>query len=209
MLMAQSNYTLQLDSINAMGQPGDFLLAPIKLTNTTNQGFTIKIQRIERIIPENWSSCFCYPVCLAPFVDSMEWLVDANETITIAPNFNTDPDEPGSGYVVVKISELGQLHADTITCTGSTLGVTAVPEWEREKMKLFPNPANSNFLIKFDQIFSGTIEVIDQTGVIMVAAYPSNSWDFEQDISNLPSGYYLIRCTSIHNKVNLLRLVKE
>ncbi len=209
MLMAQSNYTLQLDSINATGEQGDFLLAPIKLTNTTNQGFYIKIQRIERTIPETWSSCFCYPVCLAPFVDSMEWWVDANETITIAPNFNTDPVEAGSGYVVVKISELGQSPADTITCTGSTLGATSVPEWVGETMKLFPNPANSNFLIRFDQIFSGTIEVIDQRGAIMVATYTFNSSFFEQEISQLPSGYYLIRCISIHNKVNLLRLVKE
>ncbi len=76
MLLAQSNYSLQLDSINATGEPDDFLLAPIKLTNIANQGFYIKINRIKRTSPETWASCFCHPVCLAPFIDSMEWWVD-------------------------------------------------------------------------------------------------------------------------------------
>ncbi len=148
MLLAQSNYSLQLDSINATGEPGDFLLAPIKLTNITNQGFYIKINRIKRTSPETWASCFCYPVCLAPFIDSMEWWVDANEIISIAPNFNTDPDDPGYGFVVVGICELGHSqYTDTITCTGSTLGVSVIPELISENIQLFPNPASDNLHI--------------------------------------------------------------
>lgn len=90
---------------------------------------------------------FAIRYALAPFVDSMEWWVNANETITIAPNFDTDPDVPGYDYVVVKISESGQSFADTITCTGSTLGVTGITENESETIELFPNPSTNNIPI--------------------------------------------------------------
>lgn len=207
---AQSNYSLQLDSINSTGEPGYFLLAPIKLTNTTNQGFSVKIHRIERTIPETWSSCFCYPTCLAPWIDSMEWWVNAHETITIAPNFNTDPVVPGYGYVVVRIYEIGQSqYADTITCSGSTVAPTAVSELNREKVQLFPNPTNSNLYIDFEQLFSGTIEIFDRSGAIAISSFTSNSSFFEYDISHLPSGHYLLRCTSFNDKVILIRFVKE
>jgi len=209
-IVAQNSYTLQIDSVHATGYPGDFLLAPIKLTNTTSQGFNIKIHRIEKTIPETWASCFCYPSCIAPWIDSLEWWVNSNETISIAPNFNTDPAVPGYGYIVVEIQKVGQSeYADTITCTGSTLGTTAIPKVESQHLQLFPNPANDNLHIIFNQPFSGIIQVLNEAGLILEVAPVTNSISLDQDISRLAHGCYILMCKSMNGKMISLTFIKE
>src|SRR5262245_8728271 len=116
------DYTLDSTRIHANGNPGDLFLASLIVTNNSNATITMHLQRIVKNLPANWTSCFCYPHCIAPWVDTLTFSIAPLSMDSIKPNFGTDS-IPGTGYITILLVQQGAESnlQDTIFFTGSTL----------------------------------------------------------------------------------------
>lgn len=156
------NYILNPYNLNVTGLPGDFLLSGLTVTNPNTTDIEIFISRIERTLPQGWTSCFCYPTCLAPWLDTLTWTIPAGTSVDISPNFQTTL-TPGIGIVRVELLNLTTgSAADTITFTGSTLasGINEI----NSKIDIYPNPVADKIYIKNEQLEELEIIIVDYTG---------------------------------------------
>lgn len=140
------NYTLNPYNLNVTGTPGDFLLSGLTVSNPNAVDITIFINRIERTLPNGWTSCLCFPICLAPWIDTLSWTIPANSSVDISPNFQTTPN-PGFGTVRLEIANLTSGSSeDTITFTGNTLS-SGIDEIEAGLL-LYPNPVSEQLFLE-------------------------------------------------------------
>jgi hypothetical protein len=73
-----------------------------------------------------------------------------------------------------------------------------------EELFLFPNPSSNFFNLSF--VREGIIEVVAGNGQTVL----SKSWETQTDISNLNSGFYLVRVRSNDgNFQQIFKLIKQ
>ena len=107
--------------MNGSGTAGDLIIDTARMTNTSNNSINVYLIRIAKTLPPNWQTCFCYPICLAPFVDTLPWVIPGNSTIDICPGFFSDAITPGFAIEWVRIYQVGfELSADTLIFTANT-----------------------------------------------------------------------------------------
>lgn len=183
------DYSLVAVDLNSIANPGDFFYAHLKVVNNSSSTIEMFMTRVVKDLPLNWTSCFCYPVCIAPFIDTLRFDIPAFSQDSIKPNFQSDFN-PGIGTVVITLYQVGfEASIDTVTFTGSTLGSTGIQGLLLNNECLFPNPAN-------DVLFLGLLS----EEVIWIRAFKENGslcWAESLntgaqylDISKLASGLY-------------------
>lgn len=181
------NYTLNPYNLNVTGIPGDFLLTGFTVSNSNPVDITIFVERIEKTVPNGWTSCFCYPTCLAPWLDTLTWVIPANSSVDVAPNFQTTT-SPGFGTVRVEITNLTSgSAADTITFTGSTLssGINEI----NSKIDIYPNPVADKIFIKNEQLEELEIIIMDISGKTI---YNASGAIMSIPVCNFKPGQYSI-----------------
>ena len=182
------NYILNPYNLNVTGMPGDFLLSGLTVTNTNATDIDIFISRIEKTLPQGWTSCFCYPTCLAPWLDTLTWHIPAGTSVDISPNFQTSA-VPGFGTVRVELINLTSgSAADTITFTGSTLssGIDDIDSY----IRLYPNPVNNILTIDIPDNKIFQLFILDMSGKEI---YFSKGKDKKILLNNIPTGEYVLR----------------
>ena len=182
------NYILDPYNLDVTGMPGDFLLASLAVSNPGTADIVIFINRIVKNLPPGWTSCFCYPMCVAPLLDTLTWTIPAGTSVDISPNFQTTI-TPGFGIVRVELLNLtsGSV-ADTITFTGSTMS-TGITEIKKD-IQIFPNPVNDKLFIESSDAFPITVSIFDSTGKLV---YHSDNNSREISFANFPDGNYNVR----------------
>ena len=194
------NYTLNTLSIQAIGMPRDLLLPAVYVTNTSGQNLNMRFIRIVKDIPSGWTSCFCYPTCISPLQDTLDFTIPADSTQRISPNFGTDSIE-GFGKVVLVLSEALGGKTDTLTFTGSTLQTTTgIFSKNHDNIQFYPNPT-SDFLYLKGISDLNKIEIFNSNGVLLKTVNPTSTIS----IKELPSGIYIIR---LMNKSGIYRSQK-
>lgn len=184
------NYSIIPVDLNAQASPGDFFYAHLKVVNNSSSTIQMFITRVVKELPLNWTSCFCYPVCIAPFVDTLRFDIAPFSEDSIKPNFQSDLN-PGMGTVAITLYEVGfEASVDTITFTGSTLGSTGMEPFLLTNTCLYPNPAND--VLYLDRLNENDlwIKAFNTHGSLCWSA-PLNNGAHYLDISGLVSGLYL------------------
>lgn len=130
---------------------------------------------------------------------SAQWYLDGS----LLPGGNTtciEPDATGA-YTVVVTDELGCISAPSapvqVIITGQS--VTAVPI-----TRIFPNPASAQVRVERTDTSPATITLLDAQGRTVRRAQVAGMADI--DISDLPSGTYLVRIASRSRTENLMLL---
>src|SRR5688572_26277599 len=182
------NYILNPYNLNVTGNPGDFLLSGLTVSNPNPVDITIFINRIEKNIPNGWTSCFCYPTCLAPWLDTLTWTIPAGSSVDISPNFQTTS-VPGFGTVRAELWNFTSGSAvDTITFTGSTLS-SGMNEIISE-FKLYPNPVKNTLFVEHINHQPFNLYIFDSLGK---EVFFSDDNSKILSLAQLSNGYYAVR----------------
>ena len=101
------DYSLDSTGVHAQGNPGDLFLATLIVTNNSGSDITLHLNRIVSNLPPGWTSCFCYPICIAPLIDTLTFTIPALGVDSIKPNFGTDS-IPGIGHITITLYQVGE-----------------------------------------------------------------------------------------------------
>ncbi len=95
---------------------------------------------------------------------------------------------------------------------GPTLNIPTY-HWNAATQYIFPNPASTNFRIKFDHTINGpfTIAMYDISGkeVWKTATTAQDMMSSEVPVSGLPKGIYMVKVTTSANSVQYFKFIKE
>jgi len=200
------DYSLDSTRIHAQGNPGEMFHSALLVTNNTANPLTFHINRILKDLPPNWTSCFCYPICIAPWSDTLTFSIPPFGTDSIKPNFGTDS-VPGIGYIttVLYIQDLESFSPeDTIYFTGSTLS-TGISEIEERNIRIYPNPVSKELFIACKTLFSA--ELFSANGE-KVLSFISPDGLVKEDVSQLSSGIYFLKIIT-GNKAVVKKIIKQ
>lgn len=100
-------------------------------------------------------------------------------------------------------SNLGTVYVDNIYLHKNTLATTS---FKNSNVKLFPNPANTNFTIQADATIE-KVGVYNLLGQEVISQTPNNT-SVNVSISDLEVGVYLVK-TTIDGAVSSTRIIKE
>ena len=194
------SYALNPTHLNVQGMPGDFMLSTLIVNNSSGAPITMHLKRIVKNLPPYWTSCFCFPDCIAPWIDTMTFVLPAGVTDSIEPNFGTDS-VPGIGYITITLYQEGfPNHIDTITFSGSTLpaGIISIVE---SGINIFPNPVSQILNISCKNFSYAGLFSMDGRNVLRI----QNS---TVDVSALHDGIYFLKIIS-GSKIFTSKIIKQ
>ncbi len=209
-LSAQS-YTLSPTHLNVQGNPGDFMLSTLVVNNPSASQITIHMERIVKNLPANWTSCFCFPTCIAPFIDTLTFSIAAFSNDSIKPNYGTDPNTPGIGYITIKLYQEGFPNAiDTVYFSGSTLSASGIDELSyASNFSAYPNPFNDLLTLRNNTTEDYSLSVYNSTGEIVFKKENISGLIQTVDLSFLSEGIYFIKSEFASGKIVSNRIVKS
>ena len=202
------DYSIVPANLNAQSFPGDFFLAKARVQNTSGNTITIFMERIVKNLPPNWTSCFCYPFCIAPFRDTLSFHIAPHSVDSIMPNFGTDS-VPGLGTIVVKIYQVGNESViDTITFTGSTLsnGIHSIPF--ASVFSVYPNPFYNTISLNNKNGQPSQVFIYNLSGEMVYQNENLNSSLEKIDLNFLQAGIYFLKIKLPGQEVETKKLVK-
>lgn len=203
------NHSLNPTRLDAHGNPGDLMLSTLVVNNTGSSAVTLHMKRIIKNLPPNWTSCFCYPFCIAPFIDTLSFTISPFSCDSIKPNYGTDSLVPGIGYITIILYEDGfPNNIDTVAFSGSTLPLGVSSEISESSFSLFPNPCRDHFTVKNPGRENGKVSVYNVAGELQWM-HTVNFAVNELDVSALPAGLYFIRIEFDSEKIITRKFLKQ
>lgn len=209
--LSAQDYILNPTNLNVQGNPGDFMLSTLIVNNTSANTITMHFERIVKNIPVNWSSCFCYPACLAPSIDTLTFSIAPFSSDSIKPNYNTDLSTPGIGYVTITLYQQGfPSSIDTIAFSGSTLSASGINETAfSPNFTAYPNPFNTSLTIHNKSPESYTLSVFNSSNEIVYFKKSTSSLTEKHSLGFLPDGIYVIKSEFVSGKMVSNKIIKS
>ncbi len=169
------------------------MLSTLIVNNTSNSTISIHVERIVRNLPPNWTSCFCYPWCVAPFIDTLTFPIAPFSSDSIKPNYHTDPSIPGIGYVTITLYQVGfPNNIDTVAFSGSTLLASGIEEPLTTTIDIYPNPVTENLIVSNPSNTSCILRIYNAAGEMITEKGISDKKSV-LGLRQLPEGYYTIQ----------------
>ena len=195
--LAEASADLQ----NPATTPGD-VVAKAELINNSNETKTYVWERILEELPSgtNWASAVCdLNLCYLPFVSTMEFVLEANQTSNIDVHIypggtpgNVIDATPGEAEVHVRIWEKDNESSaqEGVFKFIITDGVTSTKDLDLQEIRVFPNPVVDRFQIN-ENPHVKQIEVFNLLGARMMH-WPATIGQ-QYDVSMLSKGIYLVQ----------------
>lgn len=203
------DYSIIPDNLNAQGPPNVLFLAKARIVNNSSSAINMFMERIIKDIPANWSSCFCHPQCVAPFVDTISFAIPANSEDSIMPNFFADS-IPGLGTIQVRLYQLGfQSLPDTITFTGSTMSSTSVPYLSLPAgISVYPNPCLNHVSVDITEDGECSASLYDLSGKLACSSGILKSKGNILPLDGLKAGIYFLKITFTNGTIISNKIIK-
>ena len=202
------DYSLNSTKLNAHGSPGDFMLSTLVVNNASGSTITMHMQRIVKNLPANWTSCFCYPTCIGPLIDTLTFSIAPFSKDSIKPNYGTDPSTPGIGYITIRLYQEGfPNNIDTIAFSGNTL-TSGINEDLLNAIAVFPNPVTDCLVVSNTSSAPISVTVFNSIGEIVAEKYFSNKKSLVS-FSEFSEGYYFIQVQFNSSQVITKRILKS
>lgn len=193
--IAQS-YSLVPVDLNSHASVGTFFYATMKVVNPSPVPVTMFMRRIVKDMPPNWSSCFCFPTCIAPWMDTLTFTIPAFSEDSIKPNFYQSDSIPGIGTISIELFQIGfESFIDTITFTGTTYNPAGISDVHDSEILYYPNPADNTIFLQLKTKKNYSFLLYDLSGKLCFSG-KSNLDKNNMDVSALPSGTYLFSIRS-------------
>jgi hypothetical protein len=203
------DYTLSPTNLDVSGNPGDFMLSTLIVNNPTSSEIMISFERIEKNLPPNWTSCFCFPDCIAPWIDTMTFVINPFSCDSIKPNYGTDLTVPGIGYITIILHQVGyESIVDTVHYSGSTLPA-GTTEPVLSPVSVYPNPFAGKLFLDNSRHENFSVAIFDVTGQLVFSKEHLEA-DLEVlELDFLSPGVYFLRMEAIGKPGATIRLVRE
>jgi len=202
------DYTIVPANLNVHSFPGDFFLAKARVQNNSTNTITMFMERIVKNLPPNWTSCFCYPTCIAPFVDTLRFHIAPHSMDSIMPNFGTDS-VPGLGTIVVKLYQQGyESMPDTITYTGSTFSNKINSLSFVSEFSVYPNPFSNTISVKNKNRQICQLFIYNLSGEVVYQNENFNSALENINLMFLEAGIYFLKIKLSGQETEIKKLIK-
>ena len=136
-----------------------------------------------------------------------QWIDCGNGNIPIAGATNKIFIPTANGSYAVIITENG--CTDTSSCY--IINTVSISENDFDSgVKVYPNPANEKIHIDFETFYpKGTVEIINNSGQLLIEKNFANQKTIELDIKKLPAGEYFVRKVVENKTIFVEKFVKE
>lgn len=206
------NFSWQVGDTAILAQPlGEFEIKTI-LLNNTNEAIQLQIVRLINPDLTGWQTSLCVgEFCAAPFVDTLQIEIEANETGSLKLIVITGSD-PASTTITVKVENVTNLSELFIQVFSVNTSITHLDSGETSVSSTFslypnfPNPFNPsttiNFRIDVDREIKTELTIFNQIGqkirtLVDTELYPGFyyvQWDGKNSHGNaVSSGSYLYK----------------
>ena len=135
----------------------DTSLEANSITNTTPNALPVDVLRIQDdTLTPGWTSSFCLVSCYPPYVDSVRYIIPANQTIPLMVHFKVTA-TPDSGTVVMQVklpgTTAGSFTHRFYCVTQIGFGVNEESAY-RATVNIFPSPvlSGNNFNINISNV---------------------------------------------------------
>lgn len=202
------DYSIIPTNLNAQGLPATMFLSRATIQNNSGSTIELFMKRIVKDLPPNWTSCFCYPECIAPFIDTLWIVISAYSSDSIMPNYATDT-IPGLGTIEVELYQKGyESVIDTITFTGSTFS-TGIHNYENdERITIYPNPFTNEITILNENGDNYSVAIYNIAGELVFSENDISGTTKNLSIGHLTNGVYFLVCRFSSGKTYSTPIIK-
>jgi hypothetical protein len=149
--------TFTIDVINdyVNGKPGDLLYDYADIINVSADPVTVKVKKLQKVLPASWQTAFCADVCYSTSDDSIQFTIPAYDTLLFSLDFFTDI-VADSGRVRVGFRNAGKTNNSfSMWFRANTFEEPEVGILEQThqalSLRCYPNPATHEVLILTDE----------------------------------------------------------
>ena len=90
---------------------------------------------------------------------------------------------------------------------GNKTANLAIPEFEKgNKINLYPNPVLNHFTLN---IATTKVQVYAMSGQLVKSFTPNGNTDFQFGVSELKTGFYIVKAIDENNKVQVMKFIKK
>ncbi len=146
---AQS-FSVTAESAQASGKTNDYISGYISVTNTTSQDLPLRVTITRKTnLPSDWQTQICFFLnCFPPAVESVDGVLQPNETDILDITFQTGP-TPGTATVEVTVTNLAntsdvKVLTYTATATTTTSGASTPGASSFNLAQNYPNPFSNS-----------------------------------------------------------------
>ena len=138
-----------------------------------------------------------------------QWIDCNNGNAPITGETNQSFTATVNGNYAVVISNAICSISDTSACIEVIVTSTLDPDNGSQNFVLYPNPVVDNLIIKFGDLYQTIqISMFSVIGQLVKSVEIENSSDLELNMSDLPSGSYLLKMNT-DGKTNSIIIIKE
>ncbi|MCB0761857.1 MAG: T9SS type A sorting domain-containing protein [Flavobacteriales bacterium] len=84
----------------------------------------------------------------------------------------------------------------------------SVPSTEAPQPALYPNPVDREFKVVFTTPHSGSVDILTMSGEVAKTVHLADAFKHQIDVSDLPTGIYVVQITTENGEVFTSRLIK-
>lgn len=186
----------------------DDVTAKGTIKNESADTVTLIWKRDSIKIPEGWETAVCDKnLCYVPAIEEMELVLaggeESNFDVHVYPNMSSE----GSAFVEVSVTDVNNPN-NTVTGIYTFISkTTSTFSIKQPEIKIFPNPT-INYISLSDTKFVERLIIYNIVGR-QVKMFDSNFSNY-YDVSNLPTGMYLVRLVGENDKIlKTVRLSKK
>ena len=176
------------------GFPGETIIVPVMIKNLSEtDNVHIEINRTEVYTPETWLTSLCVDICLAPTVSTTTTVIPPGGSQPFSFYFFTGADSEAAGSGVVRFSNIASSgNTEYVEFSAITLLPTNVATQDPKALHIYPVPATNRLFLERDSYEHMPWQIFGVSGALIEEGTMTSNRQ-EIDISNLPSGTYLLR----------------
>lgn len=181
------------DSVAASGSPDEFeIVAHNFVVNRSSTTLTLVWMQQQRNLEAGWEVQVCDKnQCYFPTTLTQEFTFEPGDTAILDVHFlpgNTQ----GTGNVVLALQVKGEPQTEQFYYYKATAKPTGFGLEEKSSFTFFPNPVKNELFVTFPTRGNYQVEVMNLLGNTVKSAATVNESKLRLDLSDIPTGVYLI-----------------
>jgi|SRR6185312_2592486 len=184
--------------------PTQIFTIPFSVINKNAISTTLKVKRIDSVMPADWTNYFCWGLCYTA-QPAHEWVSPSSQTIPAGDTnttFTADIDD--SGFVGSAIFRYifyntGNPNDSTWVIVKFNIGPLGIAQVNENALRIsapYPNPAGNNvsFNYNLNNIEQAKLEVYNTIGQCMqTLPVSASATKLNLNVGGLPSGIYICK----------------
>ncbi|CAN5832757.1 hypothetical protein BH11BAC7_BH11BAC7_36100 [soil metagenome] len=176
------------------GSPGQTLYGTGDLINNGSSGVMIKAVKFHENYAPGWNSAFCMSICYSTSVDSVTFLLEANDTMHFSLDYFTSQTTDSSRVRVGFMNEGFPANHFSHVFRGYTTAVSGMESVQTASFETYPNPCTSDLHFVNNEAQGNDDEyfIYDLNGKLQKKISSNTAVEFSIDVSDLSQGVYFI-----------------